>query len=78
VIVQGRLERRSFEIREGEKRTVVELEVDEIGPSLRYATADVTKQPRSADGSTNTGPSRRHERVASRSGQRLRRGRAPF
>jgi single-strand DNA-binding protein len=46
VIVQGRLKQRSFETREGEKRTVVELEVDEIGPSLRYATAKVTKAAR--------------------------------
>ena len=46
VIVQGRLKQRSFETREGEKRTVVELEVDEIGPSLRYATASVTKASR--------------------------------
>ena len=43
VIVSGRLKQRSFETKEGEKRTVVELEVDEIGPSLRYATAEVTK-----------------------------------
>jgi single-strand DNA-binding protein len=41
VIVSGRLKQRSFETKEGEKRTVVELEVDEIGPSLRYATAKV-------------------------------------
>ena len=38
VVVQGRLRQRSFETRDGDKRTVVELEVDEIGPSLRYAT----------------------------------------
>ena len=43
VMVSGRLRQRSFETREGEKRTVVELEVDEVGPSLRYATAKVTK-----------------------------------
>ncbi|WP_458683354.1 single-stranded DNA-binding protein [Prescottella equi] len=43
VIVQGRLKQRSYETKEGEKRTVVELEVDEIGPSLRYATAKVNK-----------------------------------
>jgi single-strand DNA-binding protein len=43
VIVSGRLKQRSFETKEGEKRTVVELEVDEIGPSLRYATASVTR-----------------------------------
>ncbi|HHY07914.1 MAG: single-stranded DNA-binding protein [Lawsonella sp.] len=46
VIVQGRLKQRSFETRDGEKRTVVELDVDEIGPSLRYATANVTKANR--------------------------------
>ncbi|MFW6599006.1 single-stranded DNA-binding protein [Propionibacteriaceae bacterium Y2011] len=43
VIVQGRLKSRSFETREGEKRTVFEVDVDEIGPALRYATAKVTK-----------------------------------
>jgi single-strand DNA-binding protein len=47
VIVQGRLKQRSFETREGEKRTVVELDVDEVGPSLRYATARVNKAGRS-------------------------------
>ena len=46
VIVTGRLRQRSFETREGEKRTVIELEVDEIGPSLRYATAKVAKAAR--------------------------------
>ena len=46
VIVTGRLKQRSFETREGEKRTVVEVEVDEIGPSLRYATAKVNKVSR--------------------------------
>ncbi len=43
VIVQGRLRQRSYETREGEKRTVVELEVEEIGPALKYATAKVTR-----------------------------------
>jgi single-strand DNA-binding protein len=47
VIVSGRLKQRSYETREGEKRTVIELEVDEIGPSLRYATAKVQKMSRS-------------------------------
>ena len=51
VIVQGRLRQRSYETREGEKRTVYELEVDEIGPSLRYATAKVQKMSRSGGGS---------------------------
>lgn len=50
VVVNGRLRQRSFETREGEKRTVVELEVDEIGPSLRYATAKVSKTSRSGGG----------------------------
>jgi single-strand DNA-binding protein len=48
VIVTGRLRQRSYETREGEKRTVFELEVDEIGPSLRYATAKVQKMSRSS------------------------------
>jgi single-strand DNA-binding protein len=50
VIVSGRLRQRSYETREGEKRTVMELEVDEIGPSLRYATAKVQKMSRSSGG----------------------------
>lgn len=50
VIVQGRLVQRSFETREGEKRTVVEMQVDEVGPSLRYATAKVTRQSRGGGG----------------------------
>ncbi len=50
VIVSGRLVQRSYETREGEKRTVVELQVDEIGPSLRYATAKVTRSQRSGGG----------------------------
>ncbi|QIS23749.1 single-stranded DNA-binding protein [Nocardia terpenica] len=50
VIVSGRLKQRSYETREGEKRTVVELEVDEVGPSLRYATAKVNKTTRGGGG----------------------------
>ncbi|MFE5877784.1 single-stranded DNA-binding protein [Rhodococcus sp. NPDC056506] len=50
VIVSGRLKQRSYETREGEKRTVVELEVDEIGPSLKYATAKVNKANRNGGG----------------------------
>ena len=46
VIVQGRLVQRSYTTCEGENRTVVEMQVDEIGPSLRYAKAQVTRQPR--------------------------------
>ena len=47
VIVQGRLVQRSYETKEGEKRIVVELQVDEIGPSLKYASAKVTRTPKS-------------------------------
>lgn len=50
VIAQGRLVQRSYETREGEKRTVVELQVDEIGPSLRRASAKVTRAQRSGGG----------------------------
>ena len=50
VIVQGRLRQRSYETKEGEKRTVVELEVDEVGPSLRYANAKVNKVQRAGGG----------------------------
>lgn len=50
VIVSGRLKSRSYETKEGEKRTVIELEVDEIGPSLRYANAKVNRTQRSGGG----------------------------
>jgi single-strand DNA-binding protein len=56
VVVSGRLRQRSFETKEGEKRTVVELEVDEIGPSLRYATAKVQKVERSSGGTSSSSP----------------------
>ena len=55
VVVTGRLKQRSFETKEGEKRTVIELEVDEIGPSLRYATAKVNRAQRSDGGSGGYG-----------------------
>ncbi len=55
VIVQGRLVQRSYETREGEKRTVVELQVDEVGPSLRYASAKVTRAQRSGGGGFSGG-----------------------
>ena len=51
VIVVGRLKQRSYETKEGDKRTVVELEVDEIGPSLRYATVKLNKVAREGGGS---------------------------
>jgi single-strand DNA-binding protein len=46
VIVQGRLQQRSYETKEGEKRSVIEMQVDEIGPSLKYATAKVNRTTR--------------------------------
>ena len=50
VVVQGRLKSRSYETREGEKRTVMELDVEEVGPSLKYATAKVTRTTRQGGG----------------------------
>ncbi|MCW2833171.1 MAG: single-strand binding protein [Nocardioides sp.] len=50
VVVQGRLKSRQYETREGEKRTVFEIEVEEVGPSLKYATAKVTRANRSGGG----------------------------
>jgi len=50
VVVTGRLKSRSYETKEGEKRTVIELEVDEVGPSLRYATAKINRNSRGGSG----------------------------
>lgn len=50
VIAQGRLKQRSYDDRDGNKRTALELEIDEIGPSLRYATAAVTRAPGGSGG----------------------------
>lgn len=55
VIVQGRLKSRSYETREGERRTVFEVDVDEVGPSLRYASAKVTKTASSGGGGGYSG-----------------------
>jgi single-strand DNA-binding protein len=55
VIVQGRLKQRSYDTREGERRTVVELEVDEVGPALAFATAKVTRAARSGGGYSGGG-----------------------
>ncbi|WP_101525918.1 single-stranded DNA-binding protein [Nocardioides houyundeii] len=55
VVVQGRLKSRQYETREGEKRTVFEIEVEEIGPSLKYATAKVTRTTRQGGGGGNFG-----------------------
>ena len=55
VVVQGRLKQRSYETREGEKRTVFELDVEEVGPSLKYATAKVTRTTRQGGGGGYSG-----------------------
>ncbi len=56
VIVLGRLRQRSFETREGEKRSVIELDVDEIGPSVKFATAKVHRAERSGGGAPSDDP----------------------
>lgn len=53
IIAQGRLKQRQFETQAGEKRTVIELEIDEIGPDLRFATAQVTRTTGSRGGSSS-------------------------
>ena len=55
VIVSGRLKQRTYETREGEKRTVIELEVEEIGPSLKFATAKVNRVSRGGGGGYSGG-----------------------
>jgi len=55
VVVQGRLKQRQYETREGEKRTVYELDVEEVGPSLKYATAKVTRTTRQGGGGGYSG-----------------------
>jgi len=55
VVVQGRLKQRSYDDRDGNRRTVVELEVDEVGPSLKYATAKVTRASRGGGGGYSGG-----------------------
>lgn len=62
VIVQGRLRQRSYETREGERRTIFEVEVDEVGPSLRFASAQVTRNQRSGGaGGGNYGGGNRNQ-----------------
>ena len=58
VIVYGRLRQRSYETREGEKRTVYEVEVDDVGPSLRNASAKVNRASRNGSGGGQGGPGR--------------------
>ena len=64
VVATGRLKQRSYETKEGEKRTSIELEVDEIGPSLRYATAQVTRTSSSRDGGGGGGGQQSRGQVA--------------
>ena len=59
IIVNGRLEQRSWETQEGEKRSVVEVVADEIGPSLRWATAEITKNDRREGGDAGGGAATR-------------------
>ena len=65
VIVQGRLKQRSYETKEGEKRTVYEVEVDEVGPSLRSATAKVNKTQRGGGGGFGGAPAAENDPWAS-------------
>jgi single-strand DNA-binding protein len=69
VIVSGRLKSRSYEAKEGEKRTVIELEVDEIGPSLRYANAKVNRTQRSNQGGQGAGAGFGSQGAGSQPGQ---------
>ncbi|WP_216918230.1 single-stranded DNA-binding protein [Nocardia noduli] len=70
VIVSGRLKQRTYETREGEKRTVVELEVDEVGPSLRYATATVNKRKANRASTSNGSSDRSRDLVGAAAGSR--------
>ncbi len=68
VVATGRLRQRSYETKEGEKRTAIELEVDEIGPSLRYATAQVTRAAGGSDRGGNGGGSQGYNSGGGNSG----------
>lgn len=69
VIAQGRLKSRSYDTKEGERRTVMELEVDEIGPSLRFASAKVTRTQRSGGGNFQPQQGGYNHQSAPRGGQ---------
>lgn len=68
VVVSGRLRQRSFGTREGERRTVFEIEVDEVGPSLKYATAQIQKTPRGG-GQSNYGGNQGGQGFGNQQGQ---------
>jgi single-strand DNA-binding protein len=55
VVVSGRLEQREYQTREGDKRTAIEINADEVGPSLRWATASIERTPRGEGGSSGGG-----------------------
>jgi len=68
VMAQGRLRQRSYQDREGNQRTAIELEVDEIGPSLRYATAQVTRAASKTDAQRTAAQPAAEEQWATPSG----------
>lgn len=67
VIVTGKLKQRSFQTREGDNRTVFEIDVEEVGPSLRYATAQVNRNPREGGGQQS--PAQQQWNKAAQNGQ---------
>lgn len=69
VIVQGRLKSRSYETREGERRTVFEIDVDEVGPSLQFATAKVTRAGGGGGGGGSWGGSQQSQQPQQQGGQ---------
>jgi single-strand DNA-binding protein len=69
VLVTGRLKSRSYETKEGEKRTVIELDVDEVGPSLKYATAKVNRTQRGSGGGGFNGGGQSGSSAGGASGQ---------
>ena len=69
VIIQGRLKSRQYETREGEKRTVFEIDVDEIGPALKYATAKVVKTTRQGGGYNSGGGQQSGQQSGQQAGQ---------
>ena len=72
VIVTGRLRQRSYETREGEQRTVVEMEVDEVGPSLRWASAKISRAGRGGGGGGGGTPAADRAAASGRSSRRTR------
>ena len=69
VIVTGKLKQRSFQTREGENRSVFEIDVEEVGPSLRYATAQVNRNPREGGGQQQPNNAQQQWNNAAQNGQ---------